>query len=137
MIFAQKLDLPIQRSQQEREKEISNAKHNKLSNDGAQIPHPNNIKENWITGSEYLPIIVLKNIDRYAELNSAMKPSKEGKNLLFSGHVMSVKFKPITSSLKYFFAKGVVIPQTRVNENPCSAWVIIHDDDSMLTGECG
>ena len=108
-----------------------------MSNDGAQIPHPNNIKENWITGSEYLPIIVLKNIDKYAELNSAMKPSKEGKNLLFSGHVMSVKFKPITSSLKYFFAKGVVIPQTRVNENPCSAWVIIHDDDSMLTGECG
>ena len=69
---------------------ILNAKHNKLSIDGVQIPHPNNIKENWITGSEYLPSIVLKNINEYAELNSAKKASKEGKNLLFSGHVSQV-----------------------------------------------
>ena len=102
-----------------------------------QISHPNNIKENWITGSEYLPSIVLKNIDEYAEFNSAKKASKEGRNLLFSGHVMSVKFNPITSSLKYCFVKGVVIPQTRVNENPYSVWVCIHDDGSILTGECG
>ena len=66
MIFAQKLDLPIQPSQEERGKEIVNAKHKKLTMDGMQIPHPNNIKENWITGSEYLPSIVLKNIDEYA-----------------------------------------------------------------------
>ena len=98
-----------------------------------QIPHPNNIKENWITVSEYLPSIVLKNIDEYAELNSAKKASKDGRNLLFSGHVMSVKFNPITSSLKYCFVKGVVIPQTRVNENPYSVWVC----GSILTGECG
>ena len=64
MIFAQKLDLPIQPSQEEREKEIVNAKHKKLSIDGMQIPHHNNIKENWITGSEYLPSIVLENFDR-------------------------------------------------------------------------
>ena len=44
VIFAQKLDLQNQRSQKEREKEILNAKHNKLSNDGAQVPQPNNIK---------------------------------------------------------------------------------------------
>ena len=94
------------------EKEILNAKHNKLSIDGLQIPHPNNIKENWITGSEYIPSIVLKNIAEYAEFNSAKKASKEGRNLLFSGHVMSVKFNRITSSLKYCFVKGVVIPQT-------------------------
>ena len=82
--------MPIQPSQEERENEILNAKHNKLSIDGVQIPHPNNIKENWITGSEYLPSIVLKNINEYAELNSAKKASKEGKNLLFSGHVSQV-----------------------------------------------
>ena len=105
MIFAQKLDLPIKPSQEEREKEILNAKHNKLSIDGVQIPHPNNIKENWITGSEYLPSIVLKTIDEYAELNLA----KEGRNLLISGHVMSVKFNPINSSLKYCFVKGVAV----------------------------
>ena len=60
---AQKLDLPIQHSQDEGEKEILNAKHNKLSIDGVQIHHPNGIKENWITGSEYLPSIILNNID--------------------------------------------------------------------------
>ena len=38
---AQKLDLPIQHSQDEGEKEILNAKHNKLSIDGVQIHHPN------------------------------------------------------------------------------------------------
>ena len=79
MIFAQKLDLPIQQSQEEIEKEMSNAKHNKLSIDGVQIPHFNNIKENWITGSEYLPNIVLKNIDEYAEFSSAKKTSKQRK----------------------------------------------------------
>ena len=63
VISAQKLDLPIQHSQDEREKEILNAKHNKLSIDGVQIHHPNGIKENWITGSEYLPSIILNNID--------------------------------------------------------------------------
>ena len=123
MIFAQKLDLPIHPSQEEREKEILNAKRNKLSIDGVQIPHPNNIKENWITGSEYLPSIVPKNTDEYAELNSAKKALKEGRDLLFSGHVMSVKFNPITSSLKYCFDKGVVISQTRVNENPYNVCV--------------
>ena len=123
MIFAQKLDLPIHPSQEEREKEILNAKCNKLSIDGVQIPHPNNIKENWITGSEYLPSIVPKNTDEYAELNSAKKALKEGRDLLFCGHVMSVKFNPITSSLKYCFDKGVVISQTRVNENPYNVCV--------------
>ena len=107
VIFAQKLDLLIQPSQEDREKKILNAKHNKLSIDGVQIPHPNNIKENWINKSEYLPSIVLKNIDECAELG--------GKNLLFSDHVMSVKLNPITTSLKYCFVKGVVIPQTRVS----------------------
>ena len=81
--------------------------------------------------------IVLKNIDEYAELNSAKKASKEGRNLLFSGHVMSVKFNPTNSSLIYCFIKGALISQTRVNENPYSVWVCIHDDDSILTGECG
>ena len=50
---------------------------------------------------------------------------------------MSVKFNPITSSLKYCFVKGVVIPQIHVNETPYSVWVCIHDDGSILTGECG
>ena len=108
----------------------------------AQIEHwwrsnPNNIKENCITGSEHLPNIVLKNIDEYAELNSAKKASKEGRNLLFSGHAMSVKFNPIFSCLKYCFVKGVVIPQTRANENPYSVWICIFEDGSILTGECG
>ena len=125
VIFAQKLDLPIQSSQ-------LNAKHNKLSPDGVQIPHPNNIKENWITGSEYVPSIVLKNIDEYAELNSAKKTSKEERTLLFCDHVMSVKFNPTTSSLKYCFVKGVVIPQAPVNENPYSVCVCVHDAGSIL-----
>ena len=102
-----------------------------------QISHPNNIKENWITGGEYLPSIFLKNINEYAEFNSAKKTSKEGGNLLFSGHVMLVKFNPISSSLKYCFVKGVVIPQTRVNDSPYSVWFCIHNDGSILTRECG
>ena len=45
VIFVQKLDLPIRPSQDERKKEILNAKHNKLSINGVQILHPNNIKK--------------------------------------------------------------------------------------------
>ena len=37
------------------------------------------------------------------------KAPKEGRNLVFSGHVMSVKFNPINSSLKYCFVKGVFV----------------------------
>ena len=37
MIFAHRLDLPIQPSQEEREKEILHAKHNKLRIDGQII----------------------------------------------------------------------------------------------------
>ena len=83
MIFAQKLNLPIHPSQEEREKEILNAKRNKLSIDGVQIPHPNNIKENWISGGEYLQSIVLKNINEYSELNSAKKAAREEKLTIF------------------------------------------------------
>ena len=77
VIFAQKSDLLFEPSQEKREKEILNAKHKKWSIDGVQIPHPNDIKENWITESEYLPSIVLKNIDKYEELNPSKKASKE------------------------------------------------------------
>ena len=44
VIFAKKLHLPIQLSREKRKKEILNAKRNKLSIDGVQIPHPNDIK---------------------------------------------------------------------------------------------
>ena len=91
-----------------------------MSIDGVQIPYLNDIKENWFTGNEYLPSIILNDIEKYAELYSAKKSSKEGRNLLFSGHVMSVKFNTMTSSLKYCFVKGVVTPHTRVKENPPS-----------------
>ena len=50
---------------------------------------------------------------------------------------MSVKFTPITFSVKQCFVKGVVIPQTRVNENTYSVLVCIHDGGSVLTVECG
>ena len=56
--------------------------------------------------------------------------------LIVYGHIMSVKHNPITSGLKYCFVKWIVIPQTRVNENPYSACVCIHDDGSISTSEC-
>ena len=77
----------------------------------------NDIKENWITGNEYLPTIILNNIKEYAELNSAKTVSKKGRNLFCAGHVMSIRFSTITSNLKYGFVKRIVIPQTRTNEN--------------------
>ena len=117
VICAQKLDLQIQPSQGERQKEVLNAKHSKLSVDAVQISHPYNIKENWISES-----IVLKNIDEYAELNSAKKVLKKGKNLLFSGDIMSVTFNSITSSLKYCFVNGFAVPLARGNENLSSMW---------------
>ena len=73
-----------------------------------QIPHPNRISENWITGSENLTSVILNNTDEYTELNSAKKSLKRGRNVLFSGHVMSVKFNPVTFSLKFCFVKQVV-----------------------------
>ena len=39
----------MQQSQGECKKEILNTKYNKLSIVGVQIPHPNDIRENWIT----------------------------------------------------------------------------------------
>ena len=54
VIYAQKVDLPIQPNRAEREKEVLSAKHSKLNIDGAQTPHPNVIKENWSTKNEYL-----------------------------------------------------------------------------------
>ena len=99
-----------------------------MSIDVVQIPPHNDIKENCITGSEYLASIISNNTDKYVEVNSANKASKEGRNLLFSGHAMSVKSNLITSSLKYCFIKGVALPQIRVNENPYSVWVCIQND---------
>ena len=61
--------------------------------------------------------IILNSSDEYAKLNSGKKASKEGRNLLFSELAISLKFNPITSSLKYCFVKEVVISQTRVNKN--------------------
>ena len=58
-----------------------------------QILHPNYIKENLISGREYLLSIILNNINEYAESNSA---SRERRNLLISNLLMSVKFNPIT-----------------------------------------
>ena len=137
VIFAQKLELQILPSQGEREKEIALSKAQKLNIDGVQIPHPNEIQNNWMTGSEYLPSVLASNVENYAQLNTALKASREGRNLLFSNHVRSVEFNNITSSLKYCFVKGIVIPQTRVNESPYNVWVCIHEDGSVLTGECG
>ena len=99
--------------------------------------HIKNISRSTGTRREYLPSIYLINIDDHAELNSAKKYSREGKPLLFYGHVVSIKLNPITSSLNYCFVKVVVIQQTRINENLYSVWACIHDDDSVLTGECG
>ena len=75
------------------------------------------MKENWVTGNKYLPSIILNNIEEPSELNSPKKGSKEERNVLVSRQILSVKLNPIYSSLKYCFVKGVVIPQTRVNEN--------------------
>ena len=41
-------------------------------------------------------------------------------NFIVFSQVMSVKLKPIISILKRCFVKGVVVPQTRVNENSYS-----------------
>ena len=49
--------MPAQPIQEERKREMLNAKHNKLNINGEQIPHPNNIKENWITGTEYYQVL--------------------------------------------------------------------------------
>ena len=57
-IFAQKLELPVLPNQDARQQEISNSKLKKLNVDGVQIPHPTEIKDNWISGSEYLPSII-------------------------------------------------------------------------------
>ena len=56
----------------------------------------------------------MNNINKYAELNSVKKVSKKRRNLFFSGHIMSVKFNSITSSLKHFFVKGVAPRHRRV-----------------------
>ena len=105
----------------------------KFSIDCLHISHPNDIKESRITGVEYLLSNIMNNTEEYAELNSAKEALKEGRNLLFSSHVMSVKFNPITSSLKLCLVKRFVIPKTRGNENPYSVWVYINYHGSILT----
>ena len=75
MILVHKLDLPIPPYQAKCKKKILNAKNNKLTIDGVQISHPNDIKEKWISGREYVPSIILNNTEEYAELISAKKAS--------------------------------------------------------------
>ena len=54
-IFADKLSLPVQPSQQQRLSEISCSRKQYMLIDGVQIPFPESVKEHWLGGSEYFP----------------------------------------------------------------------------------
>ena len=98
MIFVHKLDLPIPPYQEECKKKILNAKNKKLTIDGVQISHPNDTKEKWISGREYVPSILLNNTEEYAELISAKKASKEERILLFIAKLCQLS---LTQSFPY------------------------------------
>ena len=56
-------------------------------------------------------------------------------NLNFANHVSNVQFNNISSWIKYVFVKGIVVPQTRISENPYQVWICLNCE--ILTGECG
>ena len=93
-IFADKLSLPVQPSQQQRLSEISCSRKQYMLIDGAQIPFPESVKEHWLGGSEYFPELTLDALQSYAEATTSMKAFKEGKDLQHSDHVKSVFFPP-------------------------------------------
>ena len=55
VVFAQKLELPVLPSNEQRITEIIEQSNNKLMIDGVKLPHPSTIKVNWLEGSQFLP----------------------------------------------------------------------------------
>ena len=137
VVYAEILELPVLPSKMERVTEISKSRVAKLTVDGVKIPFPEQLSSQWFSGSQYFPSLTVDVISQYAEKTCSMKGFREGKNLLFSGHVNSVLFHRITDTIKFCFIKAKVVPQTRILEEPYSVWVCLRNDCSFIkTAEC-
>ena len=84
VIFAEKLALPVLPSNDIRQKEIISTRLKKLVvDDVLQLPVLEDLKPNWLEGSQYFPNITLEVITQYAELTPSMKGCREGKTFSF------------------------------------------------------
>ena len=81
-----------------------------------------------------LPSLLPNNIEEHTQSFSVVKVLKERRNV-FPDYVRSAQFKNIAPSFKYFFRKGIIMPQTRVNKTSYDVWPCIHKVESFLTGE--
>ena len=86
----------------------------------------------------YIPHITMDCLKRYAKKSISEKSFREGMNLNSANHVSNVQFNNISSCIKYAFVKGIVVPQTRILENPYQVWICLNCETcDILTGECG
>ena len=84
-----------------------------------RIPFPEQLSNQWFSGSQYFHSVTVDVITEYAEKTYSMKGFREGKNLQFSGHVSSELFHQKTDTIKFCFIKfcfikAKVVPQTRI-----------------------
>ena len=110
----------------------------KLTVDGIKIPFPEELGPGWMSEFTYIPHITMDCLKKYAKKSISEKSFREGMNLNSANHVSNVQFNNISSCIKYVFVKGIVVPQTRISENPYQVWICLNCETcEILTGECG
>ena len=134
--YAWKLKLEVAKTAQEEEDDNSSRRKEKLTMEsGIVLPYPCSLKEGWEDGSINFPD------DMEDVVNAYMQPSaktiKQGKSLLDSGHLHSVKFHHISTDLKYCFIHSCCVPEEKTSSDSYALWVCIHKENGkLLTAEC-
>ena len=137
-LLTQELQLPVLPTVPEKSSEIMCRRSKKLTVDGIKIPFPEELELGWMSDFTYIPHITMDCLKRYAKKSISEKSFREGMNLNSANHVSNVQFNNISSCIKYAFVKGIVVPQTRILENPYQVWICLNCETcDILTGECG
>ena len=134
--YAWKLKLEVAKTAQEEEDDISSRRKEKLTMEsGIVLPYPGSLKEGWEEGSINFPDVMEDIVDAY--MQPSAKAMKQGKSLLDSGHLHSVKFHHISTDLKYCFIHSRCVPEEKPSSDSYALWVCIHKENGkVLTAEC-
>ena len=70
-------------------------------------------------------------------MNKIKKALSERKSLFEPGYVSDVEFSGISSGVSFYYLRGKVVPQTRINEAPYMVWVCLRTaTGAVMTAEC-
>ena len=97
--YAWKLKLEDAKTTREEEDDVSTRRREKLTiESGVSLPFPNSFKEGWEEDSlNFLDVLE----DEVEAIQPSTKAMKQGKSLLSSEHIHSVKFHHISTDVKY------------------------------------